>query len=132
MVLLELFFAFLFALVFSAVLTRGYGWRHPARPDAGPAGLFLFLILFLAIWAGGVWLAPFGPMVWGVAYIPFLIVAIVVTLLLIAAAPPRRPKSSEEVVKEAEEAATAGLVFGLFFWILLIALAAAVILKYIL
>jgi hypothetical protein len=32
-----------------------------------------FVILLLVVWVGGTWMAPFGPRLWDVAWLPFLI-----------------------------------------------------------
>ena len=37
--------------------------------------IWLFLLLFLGTWAGGVWLSPFGPSFYGVYWIPFIVMA---------------------------------------------------------
>ncbi|MBN2350975.1 MAG: hypothetical protein JXD23_00290 [Spirochaetales bacterium] len=51
-----------------------------------------FVVLFLFIWAGGVWIRPFGPALLGVSFIRFLIVGLVATLFILALAPNRRDR----------------------------------------
>ncbi|HVS11531.1 MAG TPA: hypothetical protein VMS76_16805 [Planctomycetota bacterium] len=132
---------FLFALCIALILTLLFvptaGWRRGRyrEGDAAAAILFFFLILFLASWTGGIWLAPFGPLAWGVPWLSFLLVALVVALIL-AAVPPYRggrrravPATSPPAAEEAGEAIAAGL--GIFFWALLVTLAIAIFLAYV-
>jgi len=92
--------------------------------------LWFFVIVFLAAWAGGKWLTPFGPAVWGVQWMPFLFVGLIVVLLLAAAAPIRRPRSRREAMIQKEEERIFVISYGLFFWILVVVLIAAVIIGY--
>lgn len=55
--------ALIIAVVLAAILVAGLGWRAPAYRFALPSIAFVFLILFLATWVGGVLLQPFGPVV---------------------------------------------------------------------
>ena len=82
----------------------------------------IFLLLSLVIWAGGVWVAPAGPVHFGVAWLPFLLIAILLAVLLAAVAPGggRSHHSELEIKREVE----VGL--GLFFWILTATLVAVI------
>jgi hypothetical protein len=131
MVWTEVLFALVIAVLFAAILSCVFGWRHPSRSEPGSAVLFLFLLLFFSAWAGGVWLAPVGPALWGVYWMPFLLVGLLFALLILAAsAPGRRPRSAKEAVERAEEAEAAGVVFSIFFWALLLSLIAAIVIRY--
>ena len=132
MILVVLVFVFLFALILSSILAWGFGWRHPARSDAvGTSVLFLFLILMFAMWAGGAWLPPWGPLWYGIPWLNLLFVGLLVSLLVLAIATPvRRPRTSREAVEQAEEAAVVGTAFGLFFWVLMVGLLIAVVVRY--
>ncbi|MFO7653740.1 MAG: hypothetical protein R6X25_07925 [Candidatus Krumholzibacteriia bacterium] len=138
----DLVAVFLVALIFTAILAAVVGWRHPARADddAGVAGaaIFLFVILFFAVWAGGAWIGPFGPVLWTGYWLPFLLVGFVVAALFAAAAGPRRPRSRAEAAAEARAEARqaeaerrAAPIFGAFFWILVLLLLLAVIAAYV-
>ena len=131
----DLFFAFLVAAVLSVVLVGLTGWRRPRREEEGmwPSLIALFVVLVLMVWAGGVWVTPFGPPVWGGYWAPFLLVGVMVALLIAtlttAARPPRarrEPRVEGEI--EAEEAAAS--FFGLFFWLLLVIGIAALVIRY--
>ena len=95
-----------------AVLVLGLRHRGPWNHE-----LPLFVFLFLAIWAGGAWVAPFGPEIRSVAWLPFLLTAVLVATLIAAITPPG---ASHARVVEGEHAFESGL--GVFFWILIGAL----------
>ena len=85
MFVVEFVFAFVISMLCAAVLlsvTARTGWR--ARPAGmAPLGVFsLLLLVFLATWAGGIWLVPFGPKLWGVAWATFVVVALFVVMLV--------------------------------------------------
>jgi hypothetical protein len=60
-----------------AILVEGLRCR-PNTPVWG-----LFAILFFGIWAGGVWVAPAGPMHLGVYWLPFLLTGMSRSLLIL-------------------------------------------------
>lgn len=124
----ELLFALVIALFLSLILVAAIGWRHPARGGSGPAVFFLFLIIFLVAWAGGAWMEPFGPVLWGGYWLPFLLIGLFVALILAAVTPgePRRRRAASGLPSEMEraarqeETAAGAVLFGVFFWVLLI------------
>lgn len=134
MLFVELLFAFLVALVLALLLIPLTSSHRPREGKAG-AGvvLFLFLILFFATWAGGLWLTPIGPPLWGVYWLPFVLVGLFVALVLAATAEPSRRdhlRRREIPTQGAEAEATEAAAFGVMFWLLLIALLAAIIAAY--
>ena len=89
----------------------------------GPWGnlLWFFLVVSLFAWAGGVWLVPFGPTLWGIGWLPIIFMGILVSLLLTAASPRTRRwrlTSKEKAASDAENRA----VVDAIFWILVICL----------
>lgn len=72
-ILLALILALLAGVVFSSVLHMRRG-RSALIPV-----VFLF---FLFAWAGGLWLRPVGPPVFGVYWVPGLFITVLVFLLL--------------------------------------------------
>lgn len=110
------------ALIFAAGFRRTGPWSNI---------LAFFLIIFLAAWAGGIWLGPCGPVCAGVYWLPFLSVALLVGLLLAAAAPPRRSRGAMEEVTGMEEEAAVEEALDVFFWILIVALLIAVFAGYV-
>lgn len=125
-VLFALIVAILLAGLLSAVAQPRAAGGDTAAVAVGSLFLFFFVILFLASWAGGLWLQPFGPAVWGVAWLPFVLVGIFVALLLAAAASPGRYPSATGPVERDAPAAAAALAFGVFFWLLVIGLLVAI------
>jgi hypothetical protein len=127
MFFVELLFAFIIALFLTVIFA---GFRR-----SGPwASLFIFfLLVFLASWAGGLWMAPVGPRLWGAYWVPFLLVGLIFALLLAAMPPDRHSESSVELVepkkakKEQERLTTA---LGVFFWVLVIVLILAILARY--
>lgn len=123
--LVALFFALLFTFIFAAGFRRRGPW----------ASLVLFfVVIFLATWAGGIWLHPIGLPVWGVHWMAFLFVGLVISLVLAAAVPSRQEAPSIELVDPEQERADrrAALgALGVFFWVLIIALIVAIIARYV-
>ena len=132
MIWVDILFAFVAAVIFSLLLAGLFGWRHPsgAATGAGEAILFAFIVLFLGAWVGGIWLAPFGPTAWGVSWVPFALAALFVMFLLLAVAPRRRPPRTGPGRAEDAETPLPTVVFGGFFWLLVIALIVALIVAY--
>jgi hypothetical protein len=103
-----------------AILVEGLRCR-PNTPVWG-----LFAILFLGIWAGGVWVAPAGPMHLGVYWLPFLLTAILLSVLVVVLVPQRTAGRHDEA--DIEREVEVGL--GLFFWVLIVGLIAVVLTAY--
>jgi hypothetical protein len=139
--MIELIFALVIALLLAVLFIP---WTAPEREaertSAAAVLLFFFLILFLATWAGGVWIRPVGPPLWGASWMSFVLVGFFVAMLLAAATEPsrrryirsrgklvpvRNPEAEEET---AEAVATA---FGLLFWVLILGLIAAIVISYV-
>ena len=136
MLWIDLIWAFLLALLFALLLAGPLRWRHPSRSGGAVplAAVFLFTIFFLAIWAGGRWLAPIGPPLWGGYWLSFLLVGLFVLLLLATVsppAPPPPPRTPAEVHSEIQKEEAAGTVLSVFFLLLLVALIVAILLSYI-
>lgn len=120
---------FLFVLFFTVIFTLVFGMairRH--RP--GGVLLGFFLILLLSTWAFGSWVVPFGPVLWGVKFMGFLVGGFLFALLLTALIPPaaRYPKDKELIEPDEKEVVLS--VFNVFFWLLIIGLIGALIVRY--
>ncbi len=142
MFVLELLIAVAVALLLAAVLVFPLRRRGPG-PLEGL--LFFFLIIFLAAWAGGLWLTPIGPVAYGVPWVGFVVVGVILALILAAAATPRRrlPKPGKPAVPrteaEAEVEATppevkageaVAVTLGVLFYLALFAMLLTIILHY--
>lgn len=116
------------ALIGSALLLFVFNRRVPGP---GRGMLYLFLIILLFSWAGGAWIHPSdNSLTWaGYAVVAFLVI------LLLGALLPRLPKgssggsitariTSQDLEQQEEEAEALDVSFGLFFWLLLLALLA--------
>jgi len=117
--------AFLLAIILTLLLAVGF------RGQAWGAGLaFFFLILFLATWAGGLWLTPVGPLMMGVPWMSFLLVALIVGLIL-AATTPSRYRRSEKPLAEGKPLPQAAIAVDIFFWLLVAGLLIAIVARYV-
>lgn len=127
MFLLDLLFVLVFALLLTAIFGAGF-----CRQRESGILLGFFIILFLAIWAGGIWIVPFGPYLWGVPWLTFLLMGLLMALLLSTfSTQGQRPRTRAEAVAQAEEASAAVVFFNVFFWILVIVLLVAIIARYV-
>jgi len=126
MILIDLGFVLLLALAISVLLAVGFGWRHPAHPGPWPAFVFLLVTMLFLTWAGGTWIGRIGPVYREFAWLPFVLMALLATLTLLAAAPARPLRRQRDAGSRQEPRA----VFGLSFWILILALAAVIAVRY--
>ena len=133
MIILEVLMSFIVSLLLSGLFALA------VRRGGRKRGLsWLFLIIFLATWAGGIWLRPFGPSLWGIHWLTFLMVGLILALILAASAPRQPPKGRQETLdmlerieKEKEMKQFAYLTLNTFFWVLLLALLGAIVIGYI-
>ena len=120
----------LFAIVTALLLTGLFGMLF-RRMTVGEGLLLFFVILFLATWAGGVWIAPIGPLLFDVSWLSFLLVGLFVVLLLTILIPPARPRSVvHETPGQVQAEAEAAIVMDVFFWVLIIGLLAVIVIAY--
>jgi hypothetical protein len=112
--------AFVFTLVLALLLDR----RGP-----GPLGgiVFFFTLLWLAVWAGGVWLSASETFLWGASWLGFLAPGLAVTLIL-AAVTPRRRRRLREQPSEQPERSPARLAAS--SWVVMAALLVAILAFY--
>lgn len=128
MLLFELLFAVSIAVVLTFILAYPLGRRGPGPIDGL---LFFFAILFFAVWAGGVWVRPFGPVAWGVPWVGFLAIGITFALVLAASASPRRPAPIVSPRGENDvEPVVLAVTLGVFFYAALVVLLIAAIFHY--
>lgn len=131
MFFLHLFFALCIALILAAVFTAA------ARNRGREADfVMILLVIFFGAWAGGVWLAPIGPVLWSVSWLPFFLVGLLFALILAAFPGPsgRERGDTVEFVDKSErrkQRRQNRLAVNIFFWILLAVLVLAIISAYV-
>lgn len=123
-------YEFLFALVIGLVLTTIFSVLIN-KTRKWQTILLFFVILFLATWAGGIWIRPFGPALLGVYWLPFMVIGLIFALLLTMLLPNKPPRTTKEASKKAETAIIADKLFKLFLWILFIVLVVSIIVAYV-
>lgn len=126
----DVLIAFIIALAVSVVFTVGL-----KRRGAWPSFFILLLLVFLVTWAGGVWITPFGPLLWGSYWLPFLFVGIIVSMLLTvfegsASDTSVRLLTRKEKEEEQEQSRAEAAVLGTFFWVLIVLLGLVIVLRY--
>lgn len=109
--------AFCIALLISGTLSVGN------KNSTGSLVLFFFLI-FMSILASYFWVMPFGPLLWGVAWLPLFSVGIICALFLMIPAPKVTKKINGARV---EDFSTTETAISIFVWISLFVLVMAVI-----
>jgi hypothetical protein len=126
-----------FVALFVAFLVGGLFGLAMRRRMRRTGFFWFFLILFLATWAGGIWIGPLGPSLRGVYWLPFVLVAVVVGFLLAAVAPRRAPRDRietlemlEEIEQERKLEKLTYISLGLFFWMALFVLITAIVVRY--
>ena len=98
MLLPEILFSLVFAVLFTSLLYFGFS----RGDDVMGLGLF-FLLLFPAIWAVSAWAEPVGPVIYGFHWVPGVFIGFWLILLMAAFIPPRRP---EDEIAAAEMSTT--------------------------
>lgn len=126
MVFPDVLFAFVIGLLFTAIFALGFNRRGPWASIP-----VFFLLVFLAAWVGGAWAAPAGPALWGVYWLPFAVMGLLIALILAAAAPaPRSTVAIEDTAAERREERKAETAFEIFFWVLLMTMIIAILIRY--
>jgi hypothetical protein len=100
--------------------------------------IWIFLIIFLTTWAGGIWVRPFGPSFRGIYWLPFLWIGIITVLILAVFYPRRIPKSRwetlemlQQIEKQKKLNQLTYITLILLFWLLLFLLSMAIIVRYV-
>ncbi len=113
------------ALLVAAVCTGSLAWWLGARGPGTVLGyLSLFLFLFLAVWAGGLWLRPIGPRLWGTAWLGFMVTGLVFWIVL-GAFLVRLPAVDPELTTP-----TVALGMGVYFYLLNFIFLVAIVFHY--
>lgn len=114
--------AFVVALILALLFGAAFGGRKFWR-----GFILFFLIIFLVGWSSQLWIMPFGPVWWGVAWLPLIFVAVVFSFLMLAFT-PRVNGATESSDKNSQK--SSGVALGIFFWFLVVMLVTSVALGY--
>jgi amino acid transporter len=119
----EIIAAFLVALLLTVFFST-------VLKSRGPWGALwlVFIVIFLATWAGHLWINPAGPTVLGVSVVPIFVIGFIVAFILASVSVPTtkvKAKHVEDVTTVAENT-EAAVTLGIFFWVLLIILLAVI------
>lgn len=114
MLLVEFIVAFVIAIALAYAFAALFDRRGPWGSTWSMA-----LVGFLFILAAAMWIEPFGPVLFGVYFVPFLIVGFLF-MLLMAAIPPRVPETEPTTTGSV----TSDIALGFTFWLMIIAFAA--------
>jgi len=118
---MSIFGIFIIALIMAFAFSP-YKRNNPVAPL-----LIFFFILLLSGLAAQYWVVPMGPSVWGVSWLPVLVIMFVFGLLFSATPPKSNRRAGGGNAENVEE--TAG-VMGIIIWILLFILVIAVIIGF--
>ena len=129
-----------FITAFLIAATLSYLFAGNLRRRGKRKGFFwFFLIIFMMTWAGGVWLMPFGPMVMGIHWLPFVLVGLVGAMVISLVAQRRYPRNRHETIDLLERIEESRelekmtfLSLNILFWVVLFMLVAAIVLRYVL
>jgi hypothetical protein len=95
-----------------------------SRRPMGGLWIVMFII-FLATLSGQLWIRPFGPVYWGISWVPLIMVALFFFFLIFALL-PLPPETKDE-----RAAANGTLIaMGAFFWIIMILLIISIVIGY--
>lgn len=113
-----MFFPEFVAALIVAALVVGLFAVVLRRPGPWAGVGWFFLVVFLGAWAVGVWTAPVGPAVVGIAWLPFVIGALLLALLVTAVTDwQTRDLRSSRSRQGSSATADEALALGAFFWI---------------
>jgi hypothetical protein len=117
-----MFFSDLFAaLLFGAIIVFSLSRTFSTKGPWGSLPSF-FIVVALFAWVAAVWLRPYGPLWFGVGWMPIIFVGFLTALLLTTASPRERWNRASNK-KESEAAGNRKADVDVFFWILILCLA---------
>jgi hypothetical protein len=130
MFFLELIYALAIGISISWIWSYAFNTHGPWN-----SFFWFFMVIFLFSWGGRFWVPPFGPLGWGVAWMPILAMGIFMALLLTAVTPRDRRHKARGWAKPANAAAAKKMAatekaietsFDIFFWMLIVVMVAFV------
>jgi cytochrome bd-type quinol oxidase subunit 1 len=123
---MEALFALAMAVLFTIIFTLGFQRRGPWSST-----LLFFIVVFLAAWAGSLWISPIGPAFAGIYWVPIVAVALLFALMLSTMLPRRPPTQKVETISQVKrDEKVTERVFDAFFWMLVVGLGIIILLGY--
>jgi len=114
-----------------ALLVGALGWRRYENGPAWDAAIFVFLVLYPALWVARMWIRPAGPVFLGVYWVPLVFCGLMVAFVIGATRPRRRRRKREIVIGPSEPPEDpARMPFGFFFWFLMLLYLGALVAGY--
>jgi hypothetical protein len=135
MIATDFLFALVTALLVAAILAPVLGRCRLTRAGGWVFFMLLFVLLLGFVWAGGVWLLPFGPLLWGAYLLPFLAVGFLLALLVAALlpvdrSPPEQARGQSAALGPLLGNESTGTSLSMFFWLALVLLTIAIAIRY--
>jgi hypothetical protein len=118
---MSIFAAFILALLISLLFAPGY-----RRGSYAPLVIFFF-ILFMAGIASQYWITPFGPVWYGISWMPILLIILIFTFLFAAPSPYERRRIANSNNDEKQAASAAAAAISIYVWLLFTILLIAII-----
>ncbi len=119
------------SVVIATILTAAFALAYRQKGPWVSLPIF-FSVVMLATWAGGIWITPVGPKIYGVPWVPFVIVGVIFALLLaIARAEVPPPRTRPEAAEEAYQEVRSFLAFRQTLWLILFLLALVIFRHYV-
>ena len=124
------------ALIVALILSSSFA-LYIRRRGLRKGFFWFFLLIFLTIWAAGIWIRPFGPPLMGVYLMPFLIIGLLIVLFMVVTFPLPPPKGRHETLDMLDQIETdremkqlTYISLNTSFWILLFVLIVLIIVRY--
>jgi hypothetical protein len=128
MSMMAFFTALVLSVILALVMVGLWSYRSPRNDWRGllPVGVLATFVIL----AGGLWMAPVGPPISEVFWMPFVMMAIFFALLwTVLSSIPGPPKVPGERVALPPERRGDGALAGTVFWTLILGLAVAVLVR---
>ena len=87
----------------SAVLSGAIWLLFARRKNDGKDFWWFLLVAFVAAWAGGLWLPPFGPILWDTRPAPYFVAGALFCIIPIVIASLRAPRGRRETLEKLEQ-----------------------------
>ncbi len=103
-----------FAFLLSVLLGSVFAFFLKIRGPWNKIWAFIF-VMFLAIWAAGLWLTGVGPQVTNVNWVPMVFVGLLVALIMASMTPPYRKEIPDKP-------------FGVYFYVMILSFLVVILL----